>query len=335
MAASNSDSISYCMFVVDERPFCMWAGDVRDRNLTFIEALDPTYFDFLAQIHTGALETERQEHHAALALRAAYAQGVETLLAVLFATVQAPDCVIGWLHEYRSEDLWNLAQRIRGRRPILSKYRPTPVSWQGVANIVLANLQLPDADRERHVKELFATTWSRLAADYLDETAGWEYNSIKHGLRLHPGGFWLAFGLEETPGVLAPPERMRLVGQSKYGSSFFSRERIGAQGHHFRLRHHHRNWQLERYVYGLSLISLSLRNILSFLRVANGRDAAEVEFYCPRDDALFEAPWVPVPGATSFGMNEIIRPDDIAYFTDDDILAAYHADETDPGGESG
>ena len=51
-----------------------------------------------------------------------------------------------------------------------------------------------------------------------------EYNSIKHGLRVNPGGSYIAVGAEQTPGVPAPPEAMRSMGGSPYGSTFFEIE---------------------------------------------------------------------------------------------------------------
>jgi hypothetical protein len=39
--------MQYCKFAVDEKPFCVWEWDLRERNLEFINNLDPAYFSYL------------------------------------------------------------------------------------------------------------------------------------------------------------------------------------------------------------------------------------------------------------------------------------------------
>ncbi len=89
--------MQYSKFVVDELPFCVWEWDLRDRNLEFINDFDPAYFKYLANVHRQSFETEEHKQHAGLSLRTSYVHGLETFFAILFATIQAPDCVIGWL----------------------------------------------------------------------------------------------------------------------------------------------------------------------------------------------------------------------------------------------
>src|SRR3989304_3703054 len=96
--------MQYSKFAVDETPWCAWEWDLKKQNLAFIEGVDPTYFEFLARVYVNLPDSD-QEHKAALALRTAYSHGIETFFALLFAAIQAPDCVIGWVHKYEIHHL--------------------------------------------------------------------------------------------------------------------------------------------------------------------------------------------------------------------------------------
>jgi len=115
---------------------------------------------------------------------------------------------------------------------------------------------------------------------------------------------------------------MRLIERSDFGSSFFVPDRI-TDNRNFGVRQQWRNWQPENFVYGLILISISLQNIVSSLKVINGVKATEVEFSWPEDDVAFELPWKSVGGSMEFGEADVIRPEHITAFAKDDILDAY------------
>jgi hypothetical protein len=239
--------MQYSKFVVNEWPWCVWEEDLPNRNLELINSLDPTYFKYLANVHRQSFETGEHQQHAALALRTSYAHGLETFFAILFATIQAPDCVIGWLQKYDAKDLRQLIEKVQQGRPIRSKLRSQPHSWQAVAHMVLPPIAFQDTrEQEDKIKEQFAASWARFAQDFLEDKSTQEYNSIKHGFRISNGGFSLSIGKADTWGIPAPPERMQALGGSEYGSSFFTAERIvdheNAENitphskHHFRVR---------------------------------------------------------------------------------------------------
>jgi hypothetical protein len=112
--------LQYSCFAIDETPYCVWDWDVAGQNLRFLESLDPGYFEHLAKIHGELLEGEEKQY-AATALRAAYSHGLETLFALLGATVQAPDCAVGWLLKYQNRELNEVVRKIHNRQSILSK----------------------------------------------------------------------------------------------------------------------------------------------------------------------------------------------------------------------
>lgn len=89
-------NIEHCPFVVDETPYCLWECNLARLNLTFLESIDPYYFQHVVETFAPMLEGEAK-HYAAVALRSGYSHGLETLFALLCAFVQAPQCPAGWI----------------------------------------------------------------------------------------------------------------------------------------------------------------------------------------------------------------------------------------------
>ena len=318
--------IQYCMFAVDETAYCLWDRDLQDRTISFLEDVDPEYFVYLANAHTKAEEGEEQ--HSALAIRTAYAQALETLFAFLGATLQAPLCVPARLSKYQNKDLDKLIDKIRMRRPIYSSLGYKSLSWQAISEEIHTSLVLEDKEKERMIKHQFGRLWSQFASDFLDEDSGREYNSIKHGFRVKPGGYFSALGLEEQPGIPAPPEKMRTIGRSDFGSSFLVQENICEnknQKHHFQLKSRRINWSPQDMLYGLHFIALSLTNIIAYLKIQNGTGAEEVQFQWSGNEEEYHEPW---KRRKTFGMmiylvDPPIKEDDIEKFTKEQILSVY------------
>lgn len=127
--------------------------------------------------------------------------------------------------------------------------------------------------------------------------------------------------------MAAPADRMTSLGGSDFGSSFFLSEGIGVEEGkrnttHFRLKTNSLNWDPEGMAMGLRLISISLNNILAYLKLLNG-SSEEVKLQYPRDESYFEIPWSSSQGGRSIGMNPIIREEDIVRFSDEEILNVY------------
>ena len=329
--------MQHSKFAVDESPFCVWEQDLRERNLEFINNLDPTYFKYLANIHRGFLDIDEHKQNAALSLRTSYLHGLETFFSILFATIQAPDCLIGWLAKYQLKDLRNLVQKIQNSESVHSKLRIKPITWQTTAERILSFASFADTtEQQNRIKEQFAAAWALFAHDFSDEKGTEEYNSIKHGFRIKTGGFHLGIAREDTPGIPAPLERMQLLGGSDFGSSFFIPERIddpkeadkdtGYLKRHFRVRRNFHNWAPETSFYGLHLLSISLQNILSFLKMIHGVDPTSIEFSWPSDESLFEAPWSMLPGTTSMNIDTVITKGEITPFSKKEILSIYSMD---------
>ena len=318
--------IGYSRFAVLDVPNCVWDLEPKRRNLEFIERIDPQYYDYIADINGEALQGETSQH-AATSVRIAYCHGLETLFALLGACIQAPDCVVGWLLKYSTGQLRMLVTAIFNRRnKIRCKLNIQSVTIEELSGSI-NQFDLRDENEIQRLKGLFSTLWYRFAGDYLNEELIAEYNSLKHGFRINPGGFKLMVGPESSPGVAAPADRMTSLGGSDFGSSFFLREGIGNEegrrnSTHFRLKATSLNWDPECMAAGLRLISISLNNILAYLKLLNG-SSEEVRLRYPCDESYFEIPWSSSQGGMSIGMNHIILEEDIVRFSDEDILKVY------------
>ncbi len=146
--------MQYSKFTVDEIPWCAWDWDLKKQNLNFIEGVDPTYFEYLAKVYVNSPDID-QEHKAALALRTAYSHGIETFFSFLFAAIQAPDCIIGWVHKYQIHDLKSLIEKVNHRKHIYTKIDIAPITWENITNALLI-FSLDDKEKEKRIKHKFA-----------------------------------------------------------------------------------------------------------------------------------------------------------------------------------
>lgn len=314
-------------FAVNETPYCFWSLDPIGQDLEFLNNVDPRYFEHIAELHSESLEGDEKQY-AAAAIRITYSQGLETLFAFLCAVAQAPDCVIGWFLKYQNRDLYDVVRKISNRQAIYTKLRCDRVTWNVIAEVVFASLKTGDNEKDKTICENFARLWRRFASDFLHKQHELEYNSIKHGLRAKLGGFYFALGAQDTAGVPAPPERMRVIGSSEFGSSFFVPERLH-DARNFSVRYQSLNWFPLNFVYALKLISVSINNIIAFLKIFHGVPATDVEFSWLSDDATYDEPWSRSTGITSFGLNSPITEQAITSLTKDEILSVYERDNAD------
>ena len=215
----NGNGIQRSVFVVGTeskkaRPWCVWEWDLRDRNLRFLERLDHEYFEYVIRRHIDKLEGD-DARRAAVAIRVTYHHALETLFTLLAAAVQAPDCVVAWVPKCKTDSLRELVIAISRHGRIPNKLGLDHVSWDAIAEKVFT--PVADAEARDRMRTRFARLWARLAHQFLNQKAINEYNSLKHGFRVRPGGFSLAVGRESSPGVLAPGEVMKSMGGSNYG----------------------------------------------------------------------------------------------------------------------
>lgn len=299
-------TLSNYVFSVNDEPFCIWDDSLSERNLEFLEHFDPEYFEYLATTALNDLEDTEHQKHAALLMRQGLYHGLETLFSMLGALIQAPDCVYGWVLKCNPGDVRKIVERINREDDLLPRQLVLGrLSWKELCDHIFL-CSNPDPSEAQKNADNFSGLWQKFADHYLKEENVQEYNGIKHGFRIRPGGFGLRYGRQPEAGVPALLEEMKTLGYSKFGSSFFTLEKVPTDekaNRSYRLRKKSLNWSAEQAALLLQLISMSLSNIISALKIENGIDASKVQFIRPLELDAFERPWQISSGITSFTMD--------------------------------
>ncbi|HEU6448420.1 MAG TPA: hypothetical protein VFV23_08290 [Verrucomicrobiae bacterium] len=280
------ESIDNRAFVVGDKPYCVWYA--KGTTEAFLRGIDTKYFLYLADVHSKNLEGENKEK-AIIALRTAYHQGLETFFMLLFATLQAPNSVVGWLLKCETQQLHKFVRGIsKGELPFVWKWKIKTVSWDGISELINGQL-FADCDDCAKTKDYFAQVWEKLASDYVEPYFGNEYNSFKHGFRASVGtGPTLTFSSSN------PEEKPPLVLSSEYGTWFNvvkDLERVGLGSHldhHFVLEHCHLNSDPKATASALCMISMSIHNIVAFLKVFNRFPIEEIQVMHPANEETFQ-----------------------------------------------
>jgi hypothetical protein len=275
--------LDWSSFVVDETPHCMWSLDMKEQNLRYLQGIDPTFFRYVTVAHSEQLEGEKRQH-AALAIRLAYAQALETFFALIGATVQAPNCPLGWMLMYENRQLFSVVRKLSDGTPLLTRDISRSVTWQSLSREINV-WEIEDKAKESWIKEHFAATWSKLARDFLAQHASDEYNSIKHGLRVKSGGSSLAIGVHADG---TPPDIDR---RSDFGTRFFAAERLEKGRTNFHAQNCYRNWSPAALAVRLQLLALSIGNVVAYLRIKIGEEGATVHFQWPEQSEALELAW--------------------------------------------
>lgn len=314
-------------FVVDQRACAFSDWELRKKNIEFLEGIDPGYFSFIASTNLEKL-TGEDRHYAALSLRISYYHGLETLFSLLAATVQAPNCPLGWMLAYKNEELINVVRQISSESDIFTKLKVDYVSWESLAVLIHSQVNV-EKNEKVAISEKFGFAWRSLADDFLDRNHEGEYNSAKHGLRVRPGGFSASIGIgigigkAEVWGVSAPPEKMEYIGGSEHGASFFVKTKICETNKiNFRPKRTSLNWHPQNLLYGLELVAASINNVLSFLKLTNGVQPSQCSFLRLDDDG-FEKPWEICVGVTCSNFDRVLEPSHVHLFSKKEIIDSY------------
>lgn len=308
-------------FVVDETPHVVWDHALREKNLSFLQGIDTGYFRHVAEVHHPLLSSNVREarQRSATALRFAHAHALETFCALAAASVQAPHFALGWLLRYKNQDLESVIRKLQMGEPMHSAW-PDRFSWLRLSELVHeVPATIPEKDLH-HVKEAFARAWSLFAADFVDRANLDEYNSLKHGLRARSGGFKISMGPVDQSGQLNP-ETMTTPSGSVYGCSYFLPERIGNR-RDWAVSEQHQNWVPENLAGALVLLSMSINNLVWFLRRQAG-DSAAAQLHRPSSNAIFDDPWAVRLEFDRMVTHPMVGESAVASWTNTEILSLF------------
>ena len=160
----------------------------------------------------------------------------------------------------------------------------------------------------------------------MDERRIAEYNSIKHGFRLRSGGLTLRVGRENTPGIAVPRAAMKTLSHSPHGSSFYVLQKIESpnvsQGDpNFLGGKISLTWDVEALASALTLISCSINNVVSALKLINRAEESRITFNCPIDAETFDAPWKSKCDLSHMSFESVIDDSHIQRLSKLEILA--------------
>lgn len=234
--------------------------------------------------------------------------------------LQAPDCLVGWLHKFHRTDLVSLIKKINSKKKILTKFSLKEHSWIGIVDGTLgaALQEQPNYDIVTRV----AVLWERMAGQISNELYGSEYNCIKHGFRVRSGGASISFGLQEKPDVPAPPEKMQVLGGSDFGTEFHLVRKLDGKGVNFWLEKYNTLWCPENYLNGLRAISMSVGIILSIVKVAMHYEKSTI-MAIPQEENFFDLPWKNSTGVDSFTFDCKVRSEHLICCTPGEIMSVY------------
>lgn len=211
----------------------------------------------------------------------AYLHGIETLMTLIGAAVQAPQAPYAWVWLAKTDLLRSVVERIsKGDATLHTELTQWDRTWDGLAKRVFSHCTQENGWPQ--TAESFGKAWRILAAEFLDEVNQLEYNSLKHGFRIQATGVKIAFGLEHQYRVAPPAEEMKYLGGSDTGSTFYVIERAGPDAPGTRSKRSRQrtvNWEPEPMIRGLQLIDVSIRNIVAFIKIANGAQPGKTQFH--------------------------------------------------------
>jgi hypothetical protein len=213
-----------------------------------------------------------------------------------------------------------------GTGGIFNKQNIKCLSWEVISDTINI-FCYEDKGLIKKSKDMYSVLWRRFGHEYIDDSSAKEYNSIKHGFRVKSGGFFLSVGKEHEYGSPPPKEEMVMVGGSKYGTSFFVAEQVTATKDkeyeaNIRVRRHGLNWDPENLGHALVMLSMSINNVLSYLKIINGIDARTVPFVRPTEAQYFEEPFKRNVGITKIAIDSVVSLEDIKPFSKKEIKKA-------------
>ncbi len=333
MDKNNLQEDDCAIVVIDEKPLFFWDIDIKQKNLKFIEQIDSNYFTYIADLNFSILQNPNEDEvdkatrqHAAIALRIAYSQALEVLFSLIFSAIQAPDFIIGWFLKSSNTNLEDVVNKIRNHAIIRSRFSTPIRSWKDITNLIFIGLEESQKQKFAESLENYSSLLAKFAQDFADSNFKDEYNSLKHGLRVKMGGFHLAIGAENTPGVPAKPENMRLVSYSEFGTSFYTSEKI-EETPNFIIHQNSRNWNPENYYHALHLISMSIKNVKVFLKKING-SLGELNYLIPEETDFHRKPWL-IGSGMNIGFKSQINTMAIPLLSKEEILTIYESSTID------
>ena len=319
----------YCLYKIDEKPYCCWELDVKKRNIEFLNKIDWEYFIFQSELFGKELDGENKQK-AALAIRNIYHHAMETFFLLVCSTLQAPYCVYAWMFHAKTGDIRNVIRKLtKSDNSLFTNFRLEEKDWQSLSSMihfinVSAEYKIPN---QKELAKQFTRLWSSLSERFLDDYSIKEYNAIKHGLRTSIGGFTVNIGPKGTLNVPERHNEWRSLGSSEFGSSFYVIEQlINASikdNPNYQSTRYHLNWNPKLLVDVIKLIAISINNFVNFLKFINGVEPEKTPYFIPETDELFNNYWEYTHSLSQMKFDIDIKPEQIQPFGSQEIISFF------------
>lgn len=318
--------MDFSIFAVNDEPYCLWEANFSERTKTFLDGLDADYFEYVLQAHTNTEDEKR----ALVAIKLSLHHATETMFSLLGSFVQAPDCPYAWIAKCSNTELREFTSRVNKEDDsLITKLNLASISWTAIAGAIFATY-MPGTLRQKNTIKCFANLWSTLNAELLNPVHTDEYNALKHGFRARAGsGFAIAIGIEREYGVSPPASEMQTLGKSNFGATFLKIEALShiSGSRHIRSRQISVNWSLERIVLLHQLVYMSIKNVVSALKIVNNYSPSTCLFVRPENDSDFLRPWTFTTGVTSINIDYDIDQNLLPAWTKAQLLTKLRANK--------
>jgi hypothetical protein len=313
---------------VDERPYCVWDNGITNFNAEYLNSINPKFYEFIAHQNYNIIidkdANKESKQFAALLLRNYYTQALETLFALIFATLQSPKCISGWMLNYRNVDLYSLVEKVNKNISIKIRFKINEkFNWERIVKIIFSYLD-DNSEAKPIIVENFSGLLNSFVTDFLNENLRNEYNSVKHGFRAQSGGFTLEIQPPEKSNINIPKSELKNLLHSEYGSAFYTEEKIPERKNQYCINYHALNWNPENIYHGIYFISLLINNIITFLKLYNELQIEGIEYLVELPNRLFNYPWKNIAGSGAFKLGGEVDLDTIPKITDEQIFSIYH-----------
>jgi len=311
---------------VNEKSYAFWGTQLKEQNRDCIATIEPDLWKNLFNTAVAPFAEENREKQvlvaSATAARIQYGFALETLFALLFAAIQAPHCVIGWLQHYRLRDIDSLIDKINSRTQIPVGVNLSEISWTSISERIHCNFTMDDKKVEQETKEYFVKALKRFSDELLDEGKRCEFNSLKHSMRVRAGGFGMSVSPASAEGEIP---REIAFGYCEYGSTYYKSIDIPSmKKNQRRLETRMYNWNVEYIKECMETIRILIYNIKTFLMGFNGiLEGKDVIYLYPKDLNALNASLKKNNYPISSTIREEIDFDGIKELSNDQIVTIY------------
>lgn len=282
--SGTPESFNSVGFIVNDRPVALYGAGLRRGSNDFIKYFDADYWDHQVSLAT-SIPKENVPHEHVASVRLALSHAEEHLFALIFAFLQAPHCPDLWLYHYKPSDLPQLVEKVGKGERVLTQFALKETSWEAITKSLWPWIAQEQYDATNRLLRV-------LADHFICFHRRDEYNGLKHGMRLSFGGTSISFSPGGSPDTKPPPESFISIADSKYGSRFWSFDKIPGAKNHWIAKLRFSNWDYMELGYYLTQVAMLIGNIGSAFRACANIEGDRSFLYLKRDAAhsgeLFE-----------------------------------------------